>query len=154
MGQTIRKLASEKLDTKPVFNDRFVIEVCEQIHFHYRNLRLVLSLEDFKEIAKGAKDALDRWSSMGEPAPKAGTHIELCRKQVASNPKFEGEVAVNLNKNLYAEHDGKIFAEGAGLKDKDYIHLKVNDIRLELRNEEFEKVAKAVSEAKESLCLK
>lgn len=151
MGQTIEALASRKVSGEPVFANRFVVEVCEKMHVHYRNLRLLLSLPDFLEVAKGMRDALSRWEAMGKPEPSQGTHIELCRKQVAQFPLSNDSLNVNLNKNLYAENEGKIFAEGAGLTDPRYIHLKIRDIRLELTLEEFRELVETVREAKESL---
>lgn len=151
MGLTLDKLSSSKVEGNPIFHNRFVVEICEKVHVHYRNLRILLSLQDFLEMAKGMKDSLSRWESRGKPEPKEGTHIELCRKQVAQFPLHNDEVAINLNKNLYAENDGKIFAEGAELNDEKYIHLKIRDLRIELTIPEFNVLAEAIIKAKESL---
>lgn len=153
MGHTLKQLSKDKLkEEKAIFNNRFVVEVCEMIHFHYRNLRIALSLNDWIELAKGCRDSLSRWESMGKPEPSPKTHIELCRKQVAQDPKFNDSVEVNLNSNLYAQHEGKIFSEGAELDEPRYIHLKIRDLRLELRPSEFLQLAEAVAKAKEELC--
>lgn len=152
MGQTIRNLSKKELKEKSIFNNRFVIEVCEKVHFHYRNLRIVLSQTDWEELAKGIRDSLDRWKKLGSPEPKEGTHIELCRKEVAKEPLFDNEISINLNKNLYLQNEGKIYSEGAELDDKSYIHLKIRDTRLELRPSEFLLLAEAVEEAKKELC--
>lgn len=151
MGMTIEKLANRKVSDKAIFDKRFVVEICEKVHVHYRNLRLLLSLQDFLEIARGIKDSLSRWENMGRPEPREGIHIELCRKQVAQFPLSNDVIAVNLNKNLYAENEGKIFAEGADLRDPRYIHLKVRDLRVELTLDEFNELAEAVVEAKGKL---
>jgi hypothetical protein len=153
MGQTIEKLAERKLEGKAVFNNRFVVEVCEKIHVHYRNLRIILSLKDWIEMAYGMKDALSRWEKMGKPETSAKTHIELCRKVVATEPISDDIIAINHNKNLYALHEGKIFAEGSELVDQTYVHLKIRDQRIELSLSEFNQLADAVKEAKETLCV-
>lgn len=149
MGQTIRNLSTKELSGKPIFPNRLVVECCEKFHFHYKNLRLLLSASEWKEFAKGVSESFSRWQSLDSPEPKEGTHIELCRKQVTDNT--DNSIKINLNKNLYKDHDGRIFAEGADFKDQDYIHFKVRNIRLELSLLEFQQLAEAVIEAKGKL---
>lgn len=153
MGQTIVQLANKNVSGKAVFNNRFVVEICEKVHVHYRNLRIIQSLSDWVEMARGMADSLKRWEKLGKPEPKEGIHFELCRKEVANEPLFDDSVAINLNRNLYPLHEGKIFAEGSEIQDQRYIHLKVRDLRLELSIDEFNQLSEAVLEAKEKLCL-
>jgi hypothetical protein len=87
----------------------------------------------------------------GKPEAKKGQHIELCRKEVATVPLDSDYCKVNLNKNLYAENEGRIFAEGAELEDELYIHVKVRDIRLEFRKDEFKVFAEVIKEAADAL---
>jgi hypothetical protein len=147
MGQTIQTLAERPLPPKAIFNNRFVVESCETFHFHYRNLRINLNFQDWLSMGKGFADAFARWMKKGQPV---GKHSELCRKDVARFPVDEG-LKINLNKNLYVPNEGKIFSEGADLKDEFYIHFKVRDIRLEFTEEEFNVLADAVKEAKGAL---
>jgi len=109
-----------------------------------------LSLSDFIELSRGLVAALDRWGKLGQPEPKKGTHIELCRKKVATDA-YNAGIQVNLNKNLYNENKDKIFSEGAGFEDEKYIHIKCRDLRLELSLKEFEEFSNAVTEAKKRL---
>lgn len=148
MGQTIKNLAKAELSSPAVFNNRFVVEACEDgFHFHYRNLRIRISYADWPLFAKGFSDAYLRWEKQGRPF---GGHTELCRKQVASNALEDG-VQVNLNKNLYKLNEGKIFSEGTDLKDNEYIHFKTRDLRLEMPLAEFEVFSDAVIKAREQL---
>lgn len=146
MGHTIVNLADRKFPEHAIFNNRLVVEVAETVHFHYRNLRIVLSEQDWREFGKGMSDAWKRWNDRGCP-PTGGSHLELCRKEVATNPIDKDFCKINLNKNLYAMHEGRIFAEGAELEDEQYIHMKIRDIRLELTKQEFKLLAEAVKEA-------
>lgn len=152
MGQTLTNLSRKTLSSKAIFNNRFVNEICENVHFHYRNLRILLSLPDWISLAQGCSDALARWKKMGEKEPGQGTHVELCRKEVAEIPQGSDEVVINLNKNLYPDHDGRIFSEGADFEDAKYIHFKVRDLRIELSLDDFSSLADCVAEAKEKLC--
>lgn len=151
MGKTLVGLSERKLEEKPIFDKRFVIEVAELFHVHYRNLRIVLSQADWEAFGRGCADAWQRWVQRGKPECAHGTHIELCRKDVASSPVSDELCAVNLNKNLYALHEGKIFAEGAGLEDQTYIHLKMRDLRIEMTEKEFLIFADVVRKAEAQL---
>lgn len=147
MGQIIKNLA-KAVGLKPaIFNNRFVVEACEDFHFHYRNLRIRISYADWPTFAKGFSDAYLRWERTGRPFSK---HTELCRKVVASNSPDDG-IQINLNKNLYKLNEGRIFSLGTDLADSTYIHLKYRDLRLEMTREEFGIFAKAVGEAEDQL---
>lgn len=147
MGQTIKELSKVELNKPAIFNKRFVVEACENFHFHYRNLRINISYADWPQFGKGFSDAYLRWEKQGRPY---GGHTELCRKIVATNPIDEG-IQINLNKNLYKPNAGKIFSEGTDLTDPTYIHLKIRDLRIELTLEEFKKLSGCIKQASEEL---
>ncbi len=150
MGRTLLPLADRKFPEKAIFNNRLVVEIAETVHVHYRNLRISLSETDWRQFGQGLHDAWKRWNERGCP-PCGDKHIELCRKEVAKNPLDKDFCKVNLNKNLYAENEGRIFAEGAELEDDTYVHLKVRDLRLELTRDEFKLLAEAVKEASDAI---
>lgn len=150
MGQTLTQLSQNKLTGKPIFPNRFVIEICEKVHTHYRNLRLVNTLHDWVNMAEGFSDALVRWKKRGCPGTSKTQHIELCRKKIHSESDTDS-VLVNLNKNLYPKHEGMIFSEGAEFTEDRYIHLKIGDLRIELSLQQFNEVADAIIEAKKRL---
>ncbi len=145
MGQTIEPLAVRKLNGKPIFSNRFVVEICERVHTHYRNFRIVQSLDDFINMAEGIASSLERWKKRGCPGT-GSRHIELCRKQIAV-ADFSDSIEINLNKNLYIENEGGIFAEGANFKEPEYIHLKLRDVRIELSVDDFKLLTEAMVEA-------
>lgn len=146
MGQTIENLSTRNLETKAIFNNRFVIEICERVHVHYRNLRITQTLDDFIEMANGFNSALERWKKRGCPGTGNGVHIELTRKKVAVVDEHK-DIQINLNKNLYKENEGSIFSEGADFHDEQYIHFKIRDIRIELSIKEFRELTAAMVEA-------
>ena len=68
MGFTRKVLGEKELDHKPVFyTDSFRIDLCESLHIHYRNFRLELSLEEWKEFAKGIIFGYLRWLRRSKP---------------------------------------------------------------------------------------
>lgn len=147
MGRTLKPLSTKAVSEKSIFNNRFVVECCEAFHVHYRGLRILMSAQDWAEMAQGMADALRRWKEQGSPIPQQGKHIELCRKNVAQDALGDQTIQVNLNENLYPKHEGRIFSEGAGFDEPQYIHLKIRDLRLEMSRAEFFSLAKACSEA-------
>ena len=150
MGVSLIKLVNKEIPNKSIFNNRLVVEVSEKIHFHYRNLRILLSLPDFLELAKGLIVAMERWQKLGQPEPQKGQHLELCRRKVATEP-YNEQIQVNLNQNLYNANKNKIYAAGADFEEEKYIHLKIRDLRVELSLKEFEDFADAIAEAKREL---
>lgn len=150
MGHTIKPLASVEISQKSIFNNRFCIEICEKVHTHYRNLRIVQSLDDFITMASGFSDSLDRWKKRGCPGTSKNRHVELCRKQIAITDE-SNLIQVNLNDNLYNKNEGGIFSLGADFTDEKYIHLKIRDIRLEMSLNEFKEFANVVAQANEGL---
>lgn len=150
MGRTIEKLSERNIGKKCIFSERFVIELCEKAHIHYRNIRIVQSLDDFINTAEAFVSALERWKKRGCPGTGVNQHIELCRKKVAINDSSD-TVQINLNENLYEKNEGGIFSEGADFHDEKYIHIKIRDIRVECSLSEFNEIAEAFKEAQEKL---
>lgn len=152
MGKTIKPLAESKLPLNKIFNNRFVVEMCETMHVHYRNVRILLNRDNWEALADGFRSSLLRWKQQGKPEDMG--HLELCRRRVYHDEEREF-VKVNLNENLYLKHADMIFSEGAeDFKDKQYIHLKYRDIRIEMPVEEFHVFADTVKEAQEKLSRK
>lgn len=146
MGRSLAKLAKGEISNKAIFNNRLVIEIAENVHVHYRNLRIELKLHDFLEVCRAFITAKERWEKQGCPKPGKNVHIELCRRKVAHDAVNKG-LQINLNDNLYNKNEGKIFAEGADFLEKRYIHFKMRDLRIEMPIDECREVADAFTEA-------
>jgi hypothetical protein len=142
--------------------DTLLIKANNGIVLSTEDTNFLHSFKDTKRWKKTLKEvsaffnvditALNRWKKLGENDPSKSTHIELCRKKVATEPMDENPVRVNYNKNLYPEHDGMIFSEGANFEEDKYVHVKIRDLRLELSIEDFNQIADCFAEAKEKLC--
>lgn len=55
MGLVKKVLVNREVPT-PKFNGRLTIELCENVHLHYRNLRLEFSKEEFIELIQHLAD--------------------------------------------------------------------------------------------------
>ena len=51
MGNIKRILRKNKV-SKPLLNNRFTVELCENVHLHYRNLRLEFPKDEFLHILR------------------------------------------------------------------------------------------------------
>jgi hypothetical protein len=51
MGR-IARIIQKKDIPEPLFNNRFTLELCENIHIHYRNLRIEMTKEEFLPLLK------------------------------------------------------------------------------------------------------
>ena len=63
MGQILILLAQRHVDSAPsLYNTRLQIEenVGEDIHIHFRNLRLEFTKEEFRDFGSAVKEAYDR----------------------------------------------------------------------------------------------
>jgi hypothetical protein len=150
MGVTYKKLAARSFSTNQIFKNRFVVEICEKVHTHYRNVRFINSIQDWVNVAQGYADALNRWKVRGCPGTSKVHHIELCRKQII-NENDISTCEINLNHNLYVKHEGEIFSEGADFTEPYYIHLKLRDVRIELSIEDFKTLSEAIKDAEREL---
>jgi len=108
------------------------------------------TIHDWVNMAEGFKDSLERWKKRGCPGTSKERHIELCRKKIISESDTN-TILINLNKNLYLQNKGAIFAEGADFEELKYIHLKVGDLRIELSLDQFKELSSAIKEAEEKL---
>lgn len=58
MGNVFKVLSTKKITPQPgYFADRLTIELCENIHLHYRNLRIEFSKGEFLEFADAIAEA-------------------------------------------------------------------------------------------------
>lgn len=58
MGEIFNELSRAVIKKEPsYFSDRLVIEECENIHIHYRNIRLELSVDEFYTFADKLAEA-------------------------------------------------------------------------------------------------
>lgn len=59
MGNVYKVLAERRIKPSPDWYDRrLVIELCENVHIHYRNLRTELSINEFFDLCRAMKDSL------------------------------------------------------------------------------------------------
>lgn len=117
MGKVLSKLSECQLD-ESLYSTRMIIEDCENIHLHYRDLRLEFSPQEFEEFAKIVSRAKDT------PRPKPTEYRVLAKGTIAQTADyFQGRLVVEL------------VPGGA--------HIHYNNFRLELSLKTFQKICAA-----------
>lgn len=141
MGYTRKILAEKDLHEKSVFySDVFRVDLAESIHIHYRNFRLELSLEEWREFAKGIIAAYARWWYRGKPGYQpTDKHFSMYLSKV-DPVAGKGEKSVIPNKALVELSQ---FA--------DYIHVHYRNTRFEFSVDEFLEFADELTKAAKAI---
>jgi hypothetical protein len=152
MGLIKKELARVTLPDREAHNSRMFIDLCENIHIHYREFRIVFTLDEYFEFA----DILER-------------STEDVRSYLAQNPDFEEgkypttimiaggkERQRQLLKNSPAPNKSTYFAEDFAieLNDEsvvDEMHVHWRDYRFALPRSHFRAIAEAFAKAKAEL---
>ncbi len=61
MGKPIRLLAEKWFSGSPLYHNLLRIEQCEYMHIHWRDLRVLLTVEQFKEFANLTERVFEKW---------------------------------------------------------------------------------------------
>lgn len=152
MGSVKHVLASTTLPDREPHNGRMFVDLCENIHLHYREFRIVFGLDEYFEFA----DILAR-STMD------------VRNYLAQNPDYrEGEYPTTLMiaggparqrkplENSPQPHQSKYFANDFAieLQDEDVIdeiHVHWRDYRFALNRTHFRQIADQFRAARDEL---
>ena len=152
MGLVKKDLIRIKIPDREAHNSRLFVDLCENIHIHYRELRIVFSLNEYFEFA----EALSR-------------STEDVRSYLAQNPDYEegrypttvmvaggAEQQLKLLENSPKPNRSTYFPNDLAieLQDElviDEIHVHWRDYRMALNREHFKIIADAFHEARLAL---
>ena len=152
MGEVLLDLSRVRLPDREAHNSRMFIDLCENIHIHYREFRIVFSLDEYFEFV----DILQR-------------STEDVRNYLAQNPDYEEqkygttlmfaggkERQKKLLENSPQPNRSKYFSNHFGIELQaesvvDEIHVHWRDYRLALPREHFKKIAGAFEVAAQKL---
>ena len=150
MGKVIAPLAEGTVPEHTIFDRRFVLECCERFHFHWRNLRLELTADNWNEFVRTFEAAISTWRANG--SPREHTHLELAKHLMDLNevvhPTTVGvELCANLYKEMRATHgqDAEFWDEDA------FVHFHYRDLRFEMSIADFLAFSKTMSDARDRL---
>jgi len=97
--------------TKPktrYYNDFFTIEVCENFHIHWRNMRIQMTDKEFEVFSKAMMNSYRKWELMKKPYPYHETiYLQPAWDNLPDEQVFKNEIKIERqtsNMNLPEVH--------------------------------------------------
>jgi tRNA A-37 threonylcarbamoyl transferase component Bud32 len=149
MGKVIRHLADGTVPAKTIFDRRFVAECCETFHLHWRNLRLELSPENWKQMLAAFLEADRVWRANG--SPDKHPHLELTRFLRNDEALNSTAVGAELCENLYKTAPPPFGDDAEFYEEDEFVHFHYRDLRVEMSVEDFLAFSGVMAEARERL---
>lgn len=145
MGKIDKILSKTILPERDDHNCRVFVDVAENVHFHYREHRIVFSVDEFRGFAKAITDGAIKLEelvkngykeSLDNPAPMI----------IAGGSQTKSLLIKDSKKSAYFDDRFQIELQSEGYGDVFHIHFR--DYRLVLRKyETWKKICEAFSEA-------
>jgi hypothetical protein len=152
MGQVKRILNKTALPDREAHNSRMFVDLCENIHIHYRELRMVFSLDEYFEFAdilqKSTEDVRSYLAQ--NPGYEEGKYDTLV--MVAGGRERQRKLLQNSpapNQSTYFANDFAIELQDESVTDEIHVHWR--DYRFALNREQFRVIAAAFERAKHEL---
>lgn len=117
MGQ-IRHIVRQQVVPTPLLNNRFTVELCENVHIHYRNMRLEFPKEEFLLILKKLK-------SLDESEIENFNYSSGAFKSLISSLDLPNETEFNKRFQVEEQVNGQY-------------HIHYKNIRMEFTKNEME----------------
>lgn len=152
MGAVKKFLARKTLQDRERHNSRLFVDLCENIHIHYREYRLIFSLDEYLEFVD-----------------IVGKSTQDVRNYLANNPDYKEQVYPTtimvacgkdrqrkFLKNSPLPHESAYHNNNFAIELQeeyvtDEIHVHWRDLRIALNRENFKDVAEAFIEAHRNL---
>lgn len=122
MGNVISKHGECELD-KSMLSTRLIVEDCENIHVHYRDLRLEFSPNEFLMFANAMDEAKRRL--INNDRPKENNYRVLSERKIREHSDYWSD-------RFVVERNKKCF------------HIHYKNFRLEVAPEEYQKITEAI----------
>ncbi len=152
MGEILKDLVRIELPDREPHNSRMFIDLCENIHIHYREFRIVFSLNEYFEFAdimnKSTLDVRnylaqnDQYKEMTYPTTLMVASGKIRQKKLLQN-------SPRPNSSFYFPNVFAIELQTERVTDEIHVHWR--DYRLALPREHFKIIAQAFQDANESL---
>jgi len=153
---------------KDQFNLPFAIELKEDWHMHWADIRIEMTSEDFEGFAKGVIKAYENWTKDGKPETlpemkRYGEHpdeegLDHFKTDVRNEPKTKtGKTRFHFKKfprteggKLYFEPVFQIeFQKARDDARNGWYHLHYKNFRIEIGRKQLEEMSKAMKDSVE-----
>ncbi len=140
MGNTIKVLLDRKVKAAAdIYTRLHTLEICEDFHLHWRNLRMIFTKEEFDTFCRAVVHGYSGWNLGGRKDPEPGK----------SMPEYL------YNRNVSPVHgrrpeDFMIEVQGdLPYMPKEMIHIHLKSLRLDVSHGEFVEMAEGFAKALE-----
>ncbi|MGD9671303.1 MAG: ParB N-terminal domain-containing protein [Hyphomicrobiaceae bacterium] len=152
MGLIKKDLVRIKLPDREAHNSRMFVDLCENIHIHHREFRVVFSLDEYLEfvdvLGRSTEDVLSYLAQ--NPDYEEGIYPTTI--MVAGGKERQRKLLLNSpapNQSAYFANDFAIELQEESVVDEIHVHWR--DYRFAMNRENFKIIAEAFSEAKKGL---
>ena len=145
MSNTIKLLVEKKLKPESdIYKDFLSLEICENCHIHWRNLRMLFNKEEFEIFYRAITSAYNQWEKMGKPSPKIDE-----KNQALIPPTYLCTGKINP---IHGERPEDFAIEVQGdlpHMPSSMIHIHHKSLRFDVSHKEFLELADLFAKAKE-----
>jgi len=152
MGEIKKTLISSKLPDRLPHNGRMFIDLCENIHIHYRELRIVFSINEFLEFADIFKRSVEDVRNYLIQNPDYKEQQLKDTIIIAGGNCMQSSYLKNSpqpTQSKYFNNDFSIELQDKNVRDEINVHWR--DYRIALPREHLKIIADLFSKAKEHL---
>ena len=146
MGRIKKLLVSKKIRAESdIYKDMHTLEICEDFHLHWRNLRMLFNKEEFDKFCKAVNHAWTKWQRQGKPEPEMDEDDKTLTPPIylysGTVPPIHGERPEDFQIEIQ---------DSPWLPDNpDFIHIHYKSLRLDVSHDEFLELAELFAKAKE-----
>ena len=146
MGVVNKVLAETFIPDRDAHNCRVFIDLAESVHLHYREHRIVFTVEEYFEVAKAFNDGAKKLKERVEKGYKVdGNH----NTEIIGGSQIKSIKVLNPHKSYF---NNRLVVEKQADSVMDKIHIHYRDYRLVMNNmETFNKVCKCLEQARKNL---
>jgi len=131
MGKIEKILVKNNLPNRDLHNSRVFVDVAENIHFHYREHRIVFSKDEFLSFAKAITDGAEGLKKLVEKGYKEMNNVDTI---IVGGSQSKFLPVKEPTKSKY--FDNRIQIEKQKDGQCDIIHIHYRDYRLVMCNKE------------------
>lgn len=152
MGEILHDLVRIKLPDREAHNSHLFIDLCENIHIHYREFRIVFSLDEYFEFAGIVQQSTEDVRNYLAQNPDYKERTYPTTLMVAGGKIRQRQLLENSprpNESTYFANDFAIELQAETVVDEIHVHWR--DYRIALNREHFKQIADAFTVAKAEL---
>jgi hypothetical protein len=152
MGRILKDLSRTALPDRESHNSRMFVDLCENIHIHYRELRIVFSLDEyfeFVDILQRSTDDVRNYLAQNPDYTEGAHNDTLMVAGGKARQRKLLEHSPEPNRSTYFNNAFAIELQEETVTDEIHVHWR--DYRFSLDRDTFKQIATCFEQAKQTL---